>query len=156
MSETLRTDTGDGHIPLKSGWNSSNPVSDIREAGPDPVTELMNVLFPYPFGKYPGKLTACALLLGISRKSFLSTAKPSGAKRLSLPLARRAGKICRDYAARLTGLAEAFEARALELEKRQAGRARGFWDIRVRDSSGIPRNAIGHGRGNGIVPKKPF
>lgn len=137
---------GVGHIPPVIPMSVSE-VSDYRMTGDGGLLrDYANTVFPYRLDKYPGMIAAASESLGLSVSSYKCMAYENAVSRVSLPLAIRAGKILRAKILELTRLAERFEA--IARAKAAKPRTGSFLQVRVRDSSGIPRNARGRGNGN--------
>lgn len=118
---------------------------------------LARVIFPYAVNKYPGRILGMCRLLGIAPQSYAKYAKPCGEDKLSPVLCERAAFLCDARSQELSALANEFREQARVKRAKQITGPKGMLEVRVRDASGIPRTARGHGRGNGVIchPKKP-
>lgn len=127
------------HIPPghSSVCGNGIPLRQLEDGGI--LRDYADAVFGYSLGKYPGKLRASADSLGLRLSTYKAMAYGNAVSRISLPLALRAAKILRSKIVELTRLADRFEAIARERQARP--KSRGFLDVRVRDDTGIPRNA---------------
>ena len=105
------------------------------------VGQLVSLLVPWSLRKYPGKRIAGAEALGVPVSVLRQYARAGGNSALTANVARRGEKICRDMAAKFQMLACQFADHAAKRESERAPKRRGFLAVRVRDESGIPRNA---------------
>lgn len=134
---------------------SLDPVSQLPidtglsvEPKANPLLELAQLAFPYSVSKYRGRQRSICEVLGLRLSSYQSLAKPLGVARLSLPLLLRAAKFCADRARAYEALSVRFAAMAEDRRAKNAPKHRGMLEVRVRDGSGIPRNAKGWRNGN--------
>lgn len=137
-----------GHVPpgVSSAPPDMQPNGFINSA--DPIGSLAKVLYPLSLYEYPGRMQAMARLLGVAVGTYERVAKPCGGARLGLPLVTAAEKLCEVKIAELSTILAELRARKRVLNASTASKRRGFLTVRVRDQSGVPRNAQGNGRGN--------
>lgn len=109
---------------------------------------LKALLFPLRLYEYEGRSKAFAKVLGYSSESTRIYVKPSGDARLTLPVIGAAEKIIAAHQTELAAISAGLAAKRRELEAKDQTRLRGMFEVRPRDSTGVPRNAVGHRRGN--------
>lgn len=140
MSEKASTDGGGEHLQPISDCVAGSDVVSGYSGDVALLTELGEVLFPYPLGKYPGRRKAMGFALCMPVSVVKLYSGLGGNARMSLPVLLRAEKLARDTALRLMTLADQFKAEAGKRPK--PNKRRGMFDIRVRDETGIPRSGL--------------
>lgn len=129
------------HLPLIS--KSSRYAGFLCKA---PVFEtllrrLADLSFPYQFDLYPGRWAALGRALGYARYTLISAAAPKRQFRLSRGMALRAAEFCEAQAKAYEVLGRQFRDHAAKSRGRSGPWRGGFHVVRVRDDTGIPRNA---------------
>ena len=115
------------------------------------LQRLGALCFPWHILDYPGRNRALAEALGYS----VGTIEHGVKGRLTPAMALRAEKFCRAMALELVALADLFKAEGEKLAAKKAPKRRGFLTVRIRDETGIPRNARWSGRKNSVAADKP-
>lgn len=115
---------------------------------PQLMLRLGRVLFPVPLHKYEGRLKSLAKALGYSPASVSTYKRRGGDDRLTLPVIAAAEKLIAAQQIELAAIAEGLANKRRELESAKASKPRlaGMFTVRVRDGSGIPRDAVWRGK----------